>query len=137
MLIQKQDYFATLPDFLAYFAVAVVLLVVFLAVYTAITPQREFALVRQGNVAAATSLTGALVGFVLPLASVITHSQGLLDVIVWGVIALVVQIVIFLACRMLVPGLPKDIEGGRVAPALLLGGFAVGVGALNAACMTY
>lgn len=137
MLIQKQDYLATLPDFLAYFAMAVVLVAVFLFVYTLLTPQREFALVRDGNAAAATSLGGALIGFVLPLASVITHSQGLIDVAVWGGVALVVQALVFVGCRVLMPGLVEQIEGGRAAPAVLLASFAVGIGALNAACMTY
>ncbi|MGE3933693.1 MAG: DUF350 domain-containing protein [Rhodospirillaceae bacterium] len=137
MLIQKQDYFATLPGFLSYFAVAIALLAIFLFVYTLVTPQREFAQVRQGNAAAATSLAGALIGFVLPLGSVITNSQGLLDVIVWGAVALVVQVLVFVVCRILMPGLPKEIDGGRMAPAIMLAAFAVGVGVLNAACMTY
>ena len=41
----------------------------FLAIYVRITPYREFALIRAGNVAAAASLSGALLGFVIPLAS--------------------------------------------------------------------
>ena len=137
MLIQKQNYLSTLPDFLAYFVVAMLLVGVFLAVYTTVTPHREFRLVREGNTAAATSLAGALIGFILPLASAIAHSHSLIDALVWGLVALVVQIVVFLACRLSTPTLVKDIESGRMAPALFLAAFALGAGVVNAACMTY
>jgi putative membrane protein len=50
----------TLPAFLAYFAVAMGLLVLFLLVYLNVTPYHEVALIRAGNAAAAVSLAGAL-----------------------------------------------------------------------------
>ncbi|MBM3486326.1 MAG: DUF350 domain-containing protein [Alphaproteobacteria bacterium] len=137
MLIQKHNYISTLPDFLAYLVTAMVLVAVFLAVYTAVTPHREFRLVREGNTAAATSLAGALIGFILPLASAIAHSQSLIDAAVWGLIALVVQIVVFLGCQLSTPTLVKDIEQGRMAPAIFLASFALGAGMVNAVCMTY
>ena len=79
-----------LPAFLSYFATAIGLLALFLAVYVFITPYREITLIREGNAAAAASLGGAVLGFVLPLASAITHSVSLPDMAVWGLIALVV-----------------------------------------------
>ena len=54
--------------FVAYFATALALVAVFLTVYTWVTPHGEIALIRQGNVAAALSLSGALLGFIVPLA---------------------------------------------------------------------
>ena len=44
-----------LPAFLAYFAVAIVLLALFLLVYLNVTPYHEVALIRAGNSAAAVS----------------------------------------------------------------------------------
>ena len=64
---------AGLPDFLLYFVVALLLLAAFVAIYVRVTPYREFVLIRGGNIAAAISLTGALIGFVLPLASAIAR----------------------------------------------------------------
>ena len=60
-----------LPAFLAYFAVGVVLITVFFMVYVNVTPYDEIALIRQGNIAAAIGLSGALFGFALPVANVI------------------------------------------------------------------
>jgi hypothetical protein len=53
-----------LDDFLLYFAMSLALLAAFLAIYVRITPYREFALIREGNVAASLSLSGAMLGLV-------------------------------------------------------------------------
>jgi len=72
------------PLFLLYFATSVALLVLFVAIYMRVMPHRELALIREGNVAAALSLSGALIGFVLPLASAVAHSVNPVDMVVWG-----------------------------------------------------
>ncbi len=125
------------PSFLAYFALGLLLLGTFLAIYSWVTPYNELALIRAGNVAAAISLAGAIVGFVLPLASAIAHSVSIVDMLVWGVIALVVQVVVFFIVGRLVPHFAEAISSGRVSAATLLASLAVAVGVLNAACMTY
>ena len=101
------------------------------------TPYKELALIREGNVAAAISLGGAIIGFVLPLASAIAHSVSVADMMVWGVVALVAQIVVFFIVGRVVPHFAEAIRAGRVAAATLLAALAVAVGVLNAACMTY
>ena len=53
-----------LPEFLAYLAVSVVLMLVYMVVYSSITPHNEFSLIRQNNMAAAVAFTGSLLGFV-------------------------------------------------------------------------
>ena len=126
-----------LPAFISYFATAGALLALFLGVYLWITPYREIALIRAGNAAAAASLSGALLGFVLPLASAIAHSVSLLDMAVWGLIALLIQLLVYGAGRLLLPGLARDIPAGRVASGAFMGALALAIGILNAACMTY
>lgn len=127
---------AGLPAFLLYFGLALCLLAAFIAVYLAITPYRELALIREGNVAAAISLAGAVIGFVLPLAQAVTQSVSALDLVAWGVVALVVQTVVFFLVGTLVPKFPEAIKAGRVAAAALLASLAVAVGLINAAAMT-
>ena len=78
---------AGLPSFLLYFALGLALFAAFFALYVRVTPYHELELIREGNVAAAISLAGALLGFVLPLASAIVHSVSALDMIVWGIVA--------------------------------------------------
>ncbi|MDS4021884.1 MAG: DUF350 domain-containing protein [Candidatus Competibacter sp.] len=134
MLIQS---LAGLPSFLLYFAIAIGLLLLFLLAYIFITPYREIALIREGNAAAAASLSGALLGFVLPLASAIAHSVSLPDMAIWGLIALVIQLLVYLAARLLLPDLARDIPAGKVATGVFLGALSLAIGIVNAACMTY
>ncbi|HRC60960.1 conserved membrane hypothetical protein [Candidatus Propionivibrio aalborgensis] len=126
-----------LPAFLAYFAVGVVLITVFFMVYVNVTPYDEIALIRQGNIAAAIGLSGALFGFALPVANVIAHSDTLIDLAAWGAIAGVIQILAYLVARYTVPHLAEDIPAGKVAPAIFVATLSLTVGLTNAACMTY
>ncbi|HMW56985.1 MAG TPA: DUF350 domain-containing protein [Accumulibacter sp.] len=126
-----------LPAFLAYFAVAMGLLVLFLLVYLNVTPYHEVALIRAGNAAAAVSLAGALLGFAMPVANVIAHSDTLIDLASWGAIAGVIQILAYLAARLTLPQLNQDIPAGRIAPAIFLAAISFCIGLINAACMTY
>jgi putative membrane protein len=131
------DSINAVPSFLVYFALALVLLALFVVVYVRVTPYREFALIRQGNVAAAISLSGAILGFVMPLASAVAHSVNLVDMLAWSVVALVVQIIVYIVATRMLLHLREAIEAGVVAPAVLLATLAVSVGLLNAACLTY
>jgi putative membrane protein len=126
-----------LPSFLLYFGLALALLAAFLAIYGWVTPYDERALIREGNVAAAISLGGATLGFVLPLASAIAHSVGVIDMLAWGVVALVVQVAVYFAVSRAVPHFAEAIPAGKTAAAALLATLAVAVGLLNAACLTY
>ena len=126
-----------LPAFLAYFAVAIALIVVFLLVYLTVTPYDEIALIRKNNSAAAISLSGAMLGFAMPIANVIAHSDTLLDLLAWGAIAGVVQILAYLVARFTLPQLTEDIPAGKIAPATFLAVLSLTVGLTNAACMSY
>jgi putative membrane protein len=126
-----------IDDFLVYLAAALVLLVIYVWIYVRVTPYREIQLIREGNAAAACGLAGAMIGFVIPLSSAITHSVAFVDMLLWGAIALVVQLVAFLFARWLVPSLPTDIPAGKISAGIFVGSIAIAVGILNAACMTY
>ena len=128
---------AGFPDFLLYFVLALVLLAIFVAIYVRVTPYREIALIREGNIAASISLSGAVIGLVLPLASAIAHSVSPLDMVAWGVIALVVQLIVYAVTGALVPRFREAIEAGHAAPATLLAALSVSAGILNAASMSY
>ena len=97
----------------------------------------EIALIRNNNVAAAISLSGAVIGFAMPIANVIAHSDTLLDLAVWGVIAGAVQLLAWMVARVALPRLKEDIAAGRAAPATFVAALSITVGLINAACMTY
>ena len=75
-----QGYLSGLPAFLAYFATACALVLAFAVTYIQVTAHREFALIRQGNLAAVPAFLGALIGFVLPLTTAMRFwSTGLIS----------------------------------------------------------
>ena len=134
---QVFDSFATFDDFLVYLAVAVALLAVFIAIYIRVTPYREITLIREGNMAASFSLSGALLGFIIPLASAIQHSVNLIDMALWGAIAMLVQLAAYVVVKLLIPSLTQDIPADKGSTGFFLGSISLGVGLLNAACMSY
>ena len=131
------EYFTeTLPHFLAYFGAAVALAVLFLALYVTITPHKEIALIREGNTAAAVQLTGTFLGFAVPVAVVIGNSVSIPDMLLWGAVAAIVQLaVFFVIARLLFRGIEQRITQQCLASGIFIGGVALGVGVLQAACM--
>lgn len=128
---------STLPAFAAYFGLGVLLLAMFCTVHIWLTPQRELALIRHGNQAAAISLAGALLGFVVPLASAMSHSVSLMDLALWGVVAMIVQWLAHVVMRVLIHDLAAQVESDNRAVAVFAAAVAIGVGLINAAAMTW
>ena len=129
--------FEGLPLFLAYLGTAVVLTLVYIVIYMWVTPHAEIALIRENNLAAALAFAGSLVGFCLPLANTIAGSVSLVDCAIWGLIALVVQILIYYVARLPMPKISERIENGEMASGVWLGSASLAGGLLNAACMSY
>lgn len=123
--------------FLVAFIAAGVFTVAFKIVYQAVTPYDEAKLIREGNVAAAVALGGAVVGYVLPLASALSHTVSLMEFAAWALLAGVIQIAAFTLVRFTVlKDLIERIEKNELAAGVYLASISLAVGLLNAACMT-
>jgi putative membrane protein len=133
MILQS---FAGLPAFLIYFCVSAVLIAAYVFVYTLITHHDEFALIRGNVPGAAVSLGLSTIGFALPLTSAIGHSSGIVDLTIWGVIALLVQVAVYYLARIPLPDLSERIAKGEMGPAIWLGLASVTGGLINAASMS-
>ncbi len=137
MKYQIMESFAGFDDFLVYLAIASVLLAIFVAIYVRITPYREITLIREGNLAAAFSLSGTLIGMVIPLSNAVEYSVNPVDMAIWGFIALAIQLIVFVIARIALPNIAQDIPAGKQASGFFLGAISIAAGILNAACMTY
>ena len=71
------------------------------------------------------------------MVSAIAHSANVLDCLIWAVVALIVQVIVFFIVKVPVPNLSARIAGGELAPAIWLGLSSLAAGLLNAACMIY
>lgn len=135
--LQMMESFAGFDDFLLYLAISSLLLAMFVAIYVRITPYREIALIRDGNMAAAFSLSGTLIGMVIPLANAVKFSVNPVDMAIWGFIALMIQLLVFVIARIALPHIAEDIPAGKQASGFFLGAVSIAAGILSAACMTY
>jgi putative membrane protein len=126
-----------IPNFALYAAIGVALSFVFTVVYIRITGHDEIKLIREGNASAALALGSSLVAFAMPLSKAIAQASSVPDCILWGVIALIVQLLAYGLARTLIPGLSDKISKNTLATAIILAAISLTAGMLNSASMTY
>ncbi|HKR88384.1 MAG TPA: DUF350 domain-containing protein [Phenylobacterium sp.] len=119
---EMQAFASGFPIALLHITVSVLMLLAAAGVYIVLTPHKEISLVRQGNVAAAVDLGGALVGLAIPLAFSLKGSTSLVDVALWGVATVVIQLLVYRMVDLVLHGLPKRIRDGEMAAAAMLVG---------------
>lgn len=124
------------PVLLVQLAATTALFVVGLAIYVWVTPYREVKLLRDGNVAAAIALSGQMLALAIPLGAMLAHSVTLPDILLWGIVTLILQLIAFAAVALVVRNLPAAIERGEIAPALVLATAQIVAGIFNAAAMS-
>ena len=107
-----------------------------MGIYMWITPYADIKLVREGNTAAAVALGGAFLGLAVPLAGCLAGSVTALDILLWGLVTLVVQLVTFKVVDVVLRGLPKRITDGEMSAAIFLAFVNVAVGAIVATAVT-
>lgn len=108
------------PHFLAQLGAALGLYLLALTVYVLLTPHKELALIREGNPSAAVAFGGVVIGLAIPLHVGLANATDLLDLLVWGVVTLLLQLITFRAVDLFLHGLPQRIAEGDVAAALMV-----------------
>jgi putative membrane protein len=137
MMTGDYSFLASALAFVVAFVAAGLFTIAFKLIYQAATPYNERTLIRDGNVAAAVTLGAALLGYIFPLASALEHTVSLLEFAVWALLAGVIQIVAFTIVRAVVMRDFSDrIVRGELAAAIYMASISLGVGLLNAACMS-
>ncbi|WMN88199.1 DUF350 domain-containing protein [Vibrio parahaemolyticus] len=134
-----EDLLAGFPNFLLYFSVSIVFVLAFKFVYIKLTPYDEWQLIKEEqNTAAAVALSGAFLGYCLAIAGAAKNSVSIIDFMVWGVVALLAQLIAFGIVRfILMPKVSERIENNELPAGIVLAAVSISVGVLNAACMTY
>lgn len=130
-----QAFASGLPLTLMHASITLVMLVLGTALYILLTPHKEITLIREGNAAAALSLGGVMVGLAIPLATSLSASVSPLEIVLWGVSTIAVQLLVFRITDMLLKGLPERISEGEVAAAALLVGAKIATALILAAAV--
>jgi putative membrane protein len=131
-----QSFLAGFPVLMLHSTVTLAILVVAVFLYVKITPYDEIALIKDGNTAAAVSLAGAIIGFALPLAFAMASSVTVYEILIWGPVTLLLQLVAFRITDALLSDLPKRIIAGEIGPAIFLVSIKITVATINAAAVT-
>lgn len=131
-----QAFVTGFPVALLHAGTTLLLLVAGAGLYILLTPHREIALIRDRNAAAALSLAGVVLGLAIPLSVSLGSSTSVVEVALWGVAAIVVQLLVFRLLDFLLRGLPQRIQDGEISAAILLAGAKVGSALILAAAFS-
>lgn len=128
-----------LLNFTLYFGLSLIALLVFKVLYVRVTPHDEWVLIKEArNTAAAWAFGGAILGFSIALSGAAANSVGLLDFLIWAIVALIAQLLAFAIIRFgFMPKIVERIEQDEVPAGVMVGLLSISIGLLNAACMTY
>ena len=126
--------------FISFFLTAVALVVAFLYLYAIVTPYDDYKLIfEDNNIAAALGFGGAIIGVSIPLYSALVNSVSYTDFVIWGVIAILIQLIFaFIVTRITGKySLESKISQGVVPVGILMAFLSICIGLLNAGSMSY
>lgn len=124
------------PILMLHSSVTIAILLAGVWLYIWMTPWDEMDLIRRGNNAAALSLGGAIIGLALPLAVAMAASVSVYEIILWGPVTLILQIIAYRIADIVLRTLPKRIEDGQMSAAVLLVSIKLAAAIVNAAAVS-
>ena len=131
-----QSFLAGIPFLLLHFGLTLAMLALGAVIYVMMTPYHEIELIRDGNIAASISFAGVLVGLAIPLAFAMAASVNAMDIIVFGAVTIVLQLLAYRLTDLILRDLPKRIVDGEIGAAIALVGIKLGIAAINAAAVS-
>ena len=124
-----------LPIFMLHGGTAVLMLIVGALIYSKITPWNELDLIMEGNTAAAVSFSGAILGIAIPLAAALSSSISIWEIVVWGSVAIILQITVFLILDLVLPNLSEQIKANKIAAGIFIASNKIALALMNAAAV--
>lgn len=126
--------------FISFFLTAIVLIIAFLYLYAIVTPYDDYKLIfEDNNIAAALGFGGAIIGVSIPLYSALVNSVSYTDFVIWGAIAILIQLIFALIVTRITGkySLESKISQGVVPVGILMAFLSISIGLLNAGSMSY
>ena len=132
-----QTLFLGLPVFLGHFGVALLMLGIGVVLYLLITPVKEYCLIKEGNTSAALTLGAAMLGISISLGAALAGSVNLWDIVIWGSVAILLQLAVFFLVDRVLSDLAHRIRADEMSAALILASTKLSIALLNAAAIGY
>ncbi|MCB9097048.1 DUF350 domain-containing protein [Arcobacter aquimarinus] len=126
--------------FISFFFTAIALIIAFLYLYAIVTPYDDYKLIfEDNNIAAALGFGGAIIGVSIPLYSALVNSVSYTDFVIWGAIAILIQLIFALIVTRITGkySLEAKISQGVVSVGILMAFLSISIGLLNAGSMSY
>jgi len=144
MVLQQWSSFV---NFLIYLVVAFPLLLVGIKIFMWQTPYDEMQMIRdaassdtitdEAGIAAAHSLGGKVVGQALVMASAIFHSVSVGDLVIWGIVGIVFQVLVYYVFEKLTPfQISDEVVKGNIAVGLFSARLSFATGLILAALIS-
>lgn len=113
------------------------MVIIFLFIYSKITPHNEWQLIKNNNTAASLAFSGTLLGYVIPLSSAAINAVSIPDYFASGRDCTGDSVTRFCWCQTLYARIKRKIINHNTAAGMFMGTAALAGGIFNAACMTW
>ena len=135
MDIAIQSFVKNFPVFLLHGGITLSLLIAGCIVHVLLTPMKEMKLIRQGNISAGVSVAAVIVGLAIPMSSCLATAASVYDILIWGVVAILLQLLAFRVADLILHDLPKRIEQNEIGAALVLAAVKIAAAMVMAAAL--
>jgi putative membrane protein len=132
---EVQAFASGFPVTLLHAGVSLVILVLGVTVYGLLSPIKEVLLIREGSTAATIAFAGAILGLAIPLAVSLTASASWIEITLWGVSLVFIQLLVFRLIDLLLTGIPQRVRDGETDAAVLLAAARIGAALILAAAV--
>ncbi len=145
MVLQQWSSFV---NFMIYLVVAIPLLLLGIKIFMWQTPYNEMQIIKdaaasendikdEAGMAVAHSLGGKVVGQALVIASAVFHSVSVGDLVVWGIVGIVFQVLVYYLVEKLTPfKVTEEVERGNIAVGIFSARLSFATGLILAALIS-
>ena len=131
-----QSFLSGLPLLLMHFGVTLIMLALGIVIYVIVTPYNEVGLIKKGNPSAALSFSGALIGMAVPISVAMAGSVNIMDIVVFGAVAIILQLLAYRITDLLLRELPRRIENNEISAAITMVGIKISISLVNSAAVS-
>ena len=145
MVLQQWSGFV---NFLTYLVVAIPLLLIGIKIFMWQTAYDEIAIIRdaaskdndihdEAGIAVAHSLGGKAIGLALVIASAVFHSVSIGDLVIWGIVGIVFQVLVYFVFEKLMPfKVETEVCNGNIAVGIFSERLSIATGLIMAALIS-
>ncbi|MAT87808.1 MAG: hypothetical protein CL532_04590 [Aestuariivita sp.] len=124
------------PVLISHFVVAILILLSGVFIYVKTSAWNDLELIRSGNLSASISLGGAFLSLSIPLSASLTASLSVPSIIIWGVTAVIIQLICDRLASLVIGDLSSRIENNDISAAVFVLGIKLSVAMINSAVIS-